>query len=94
MDLGIAGKCALVCGASKGLGRGCTQALVQEGVNLVINGRQPEALAQAAARARGQHAGYLVGQNLLLDGGSNRLILALFNQDGRTTGSIATVGTW
>jgi 3-oxoacyl-[acyl-carrier protein] reductase len=45
MDLGIAGKWALVCGASKGLGRGCAQALVQEGVNLVINGCQPEALA-------------------------------------------------
>ncbi|MDD2609298.1 MAG: SDR family oxidoreductase [Giesbergeria sp.] len=68
MDLGIAGKWALVCGASKGLGRGCAQALVQEGVNLVINGRQPEALAQAAAllaeqgeaaaRARGQTMGF------------------------------------
>lgn len=54
MDLGIAGKWALVCGASKGLGWGCAQALVQEGVNLVINGRQPEALAQAAALLAGQ----------------------------------------
>ena len=36
MDFGIAGKTALVCGASKGLGFGCAQALVQEGVNVVI----------------------------------------------------------
>ncbi|GAB3356243.1 MULTISPECIES: SDR family oxidoreductase [Giesbergeria] len=49
MDLGIAGKWALVCGASKGLGLGCAQALVREGVNVVINARQPQALAQAAA---------------------------------------------
>ena len=50
MDLGIAGKWALVCGASKGLGYGCAQALAGEGVNLVINARNPEALADAAAR--------------------------------------------
>ncbi|MEG0224848.1 MAG: SDR family NAD(P)-dependent oxidoreductase, partial [Comamonas sp.] len=50
MDLGIAGKWALVCGASKGLGYGCAQALAGEGVNLVINARNPEALAEAAAR--------------------------------------------
>jgi len=65
MDLGIAGKWALVCGASKGLGRGCAQALVQEGVNLVINARHADALQLAAkdliaigadaARSRGQN---------------------------------------
>ena len=50
MDLGIAGKWALVCGASKGLGYGCAQALVREGVNVVINARNAEALNQAATR--------------------------------------------
>ena len=49
MDLGIAGKWALVCGASKGLGRGCAQALVREGVNVVIVARGAEVLAQTAA---------------------------------------------
>ena len=44
MDLGIAGKWALVCGASKGLGLGCAEALVREGVNVVINARNAEAL--------------------------------------------------
>lgn len=52
MDLGIAGKWALVCGASKGLGHGCAQALVREGVNVVVVARGEEALRQAAARLR------------------------------------------
>ena len=50
MDFGIEGKWALVCGASKGLGLGCAQALVGEGVNLVINARAPNALHQAASQ--------------------------------------------
>ena len=49
MDLGIAGKWALVCAASKGLGKGCAQALAREGVNVVITARGEEAL-QATAR--------------------------------------------
>ena len=52
MDLGITGKWALVCGASKGLGYGCALALVQEGVNVVINARNGEALLQAAERLK------------------------------------------
>ncbi|GAB2735624.1 SDR family oxidoreductase [Melaminivora jejuensis] len=52
MDLGIAGKWALVCGASKGLGLGCAQALAAEGVNLVINARGEAALQQAAQAVR------------------------------------------
>ena len=50
MDLGIAGKWALVCGASKGLGFGCAQALVREGVNVVINARNADALEKAATQ--------------------------------------------
>lgn len=50
MDLGIAGRTALVCGASKGLGLGCAQALVREGVNVIIVARGAQAL-QASARA-------------------------------------------
>ena len=50
MDLGIAGKWALVCGASKGLGFGCAQALVREGVNVIIVARGAEALQSAATK--------------------------------------------
>ena len=52
MDLGIAGKWALVCGASKGLGFGCAQALAREGVHVVVVARGAEALEAAAARLR------------------------------------------
>ncbi len=50
MDLGIAGKWALVCGASKGLGLGCAQALVREGVNVLIVARGAELLQAAATK--------------------------------------------
>jgi 3-oxoacyl-[acyl-carrier protein] reductase len=52
MDLGIAGKWALVCAASKGLGKGCAAALVREGVNVVVTARGAEALEAAAAELR------------------------------------------
>lgn len=44
MDLGIAGRWAIVGAASQGLGRGCAEALAAEGVNLVINARGREKL--------------------------------------------------
>jgi len=52
MDLGIAGKWALVCAASKGLGRGCAESLAREGVNVVITARGAEALEATAAAIR------------------------------------------
>ena len=52
MDLGIRGKQALVCGASKGLGRGCAEALAAEGVNVTIVARNAEALEATAAEIR------------------------------------------
>ena len=57
MDLGIAGKWALVCGASKGLGLGCAQALAQEGVNVLIVARGAEALQASAAKLIVSNAG-------------------------------------
>lgn len=52
MDLGIAGKWALVCGASKGLGLGCAEALVREGVNVLIVARGEETLKAAAEKLK------------------------------------------
>ncbi len=52
MDLGIAGKWALVCAASKGLGRGCAESLAREGVHVVITARGAEALEATAAAIR------------------------------------------
>ncbi|CUH64004.1 3-oxoacyl-[acyl-carrier-protein] reductase FabG [Thalassovita autumnalis] len=55
MNLGIAGKRALVCASSKGLGRGCAEALAEAGVNLVMNARGSEALEAAAAEIRAKY---------------------------------------
>ncbi len=55
MDMGIAGRTALVCAASKGLGRGCAEALAAEGVNLVITARTTETLEATAAHIRAQY---------------------------------------
>jgi 3-oxoacyl-[acyl-carrier protein] reductase len=57
MDLGIGGRRALVCAASKGLGRGCAEALAAAGVDLVVNARGSEALEATAAALRASGVG-------------------------------------
>lgn len=52
MDLGIAGRRALVTASSRGLGLGCARALAEAGVELVMNARGAEALEQAAQAIR------------------------------------------
>ena len=52
MDLGIAGRKAIVCASSRGLGRACATALAQAGCEVVINGRDPDRLAATAAALR------------------------------------------
>lgn len=65
MDLGIKGRWALVCAASKGLGKGCAAALAREGVNLVITARGEAALQATAAELRALNPG---GQVLAVAG--------------------------
>ena len=55
MDLGIRGKTAIVCASSKGLGKGCAEALAEAGVNLVLNARGAEALEATADAIRSAH---------------------------------------
>ena len=59
MDLGIQGRHALVCGASKGLGRACAEALLREGVHVTIVARSAEALDVTRAELENiaQHSG-------------------------------------
>ena len=52
METGLAGKTALVCGASKGLGRACAAALALEGVAVTITARNAETLERSAAEIR------------------------------------------
>jgi 3-oxoacyl-[acyl-carrier protein] reductase len=58
-DLGLAGRTALVCAASRGLGRACAKALAMAGAHVVINGRHPETLA-ATAEALARETGATV----------------------------------
>ena len=55
MDLGLKGRKAIVCAASKGLGRACAEALAAEGVTLFINARSAEALAETAREIAAAH---------------------------------------
>jgi len=52
MDLGLSGKKAVVCAASKGLGKACALALAREGVDLTINSRTKETLEATAEEIR------------------------------------------
>ncbi len=49
MDLGIAGRKAIVCASSKGLGRACAMSLAEAGCEVVVNGRNREAVEATAA---------------------------------------------
>ncbi|MGV6811403.1 MAG: SDR family oxidoreductase [Brevirhabdus sp.] len=55
MDLGIRGRRALVCASSKGLGRGCAEALAEAGVDLVLNARSEGPLEDTAEAVRTTH---------------------------------------
>ncbi len=75
MDLGIRGRKAIVCAASKGLGKACALSLAREGVDLTINARASEALEATAAEivaATGARVAVVVG-----DIGSEQTRLAL-----------------
>ena len=52
MDLGIGGRTAIVCGGSKGLGKGCAMALARDGVRIILNARDPAALQATAQEIR------------------------------------------
>jgi 3-oxoacyl-[acyl-carrier protein] reductase len=57
MDLGLKGKTAIVCAASKGLGKGCAMALAREGVHVVITARGAEGLDVTASEIRAATGG-------------------------------------
>src|SRR5260370_39322929 len=52
MDLGIAGRKAIVCASSKGLGRACATSLAQAGCEVVVNGRNRDVVEATAADIR------------------------------------------
>lgn len=54
MDLGIAGRKAIVCASSAGLGRACALELARAGVDVVVNGRDAAKLGETAAAIRAE----------------------------------------
>lgn len=54
MDLGIAGRTAIVCASSKGLGKGCAAALAEAGCRVIINGRNAVSLEATCAELSGR----------------------------------------
>jgi 3-oxoacyl-[acyl-carrier protein] reductase len=55
MDLGIAGRKAIICASSRGLGRGCAMALAEAGCDVIVNGRNAETLEPTAEEIRRRH---------------------------------------
>jgi 3-oxoacyl-[acyl-carrier protein] reductase len=74
LDLGISGRTALLCASNAGLGLACAKALAAEGVNVVINGRNPEKTAWAEAEVRAVATGDVTA-----------VLADVSTDDGRTT---------
>ncbi|GAD47732.1 putative oxidoreductase [Caenibius tardaugens NBRC 16725] len=71
IDYGIAGRKALVCGSSRGLGHACAVALAQAGADVTLNGRDPDALARAAddlAAVLGHPVAYVIADATTAEG--------------------------
>lgn len=83
MDLGIAGRKAIVCGSSRGLGRACAEALMQEGVDVVLNGRDADALTALAEELSGETGAkaHAVAADLNTAEGRERLLAACPDPD-------------
>lgn len=83
MDLGIKGKTALVCASSKGLGRGCAEALAEAGVSLVLNARGAEALEATAQHIRDTYGVQVtaVAADITTEEGRAKVLAAAGNVD-------------
>jgi 3-oxoacyl-[acyl-carrier protein] reductase len=78
MDMGIRGRKAIVCAASKGLGKGCAMALAGEGVDLVINSRSADVLEATAAELRSKYGVKVtaVAADITTDAGRAKVLAA------------------
>lgn len=97
MDLGIRGKRALVCASSKGLGRGCAEALAEAGCTLVMNARGAEALEATAAAIRERYGIEViaVAADITTEEGRGRVLAAAGEVDILVTNAGGPPpGTW
>ena len=83
MNLGIEGRTAIVCASSQGLGLACAQALAQEGVSVILNGRDQAKLNSAAAALRTTARGEVIPvvADVTTVQGQERLLAALPSPD-------------
>ena len=83
MDLGIAGRKALICASSKGLGLACATSLAKEGCSVWINGRDPDRLAEAARDLRARTGALVtpVQADIRTEEGRQRLVDACPDAD-------------
>ncbi|SNR34203.1 SDR family oxidoreductase [Paracoccus sediminis] len=83
MDLGIRGKRGLVCAASKGLGRGCAEALAEAGVDLVINSRTDDDITRAASEIAAKYGVSVtpVAADITTDEGRAKVLAAVGQAD-------------
>lgn len=91
MDLGLAGRCYVVTGASRGLGRATAAALAAEGAYVVLNGRSPDPLAAAVADL-GAAAAEGVPGSLAEPALAEHLVAAALTRFGRLDGALISVG--
>lgn len=92
MDLGIAGRVALVTAASKGLGRASAVALAQEGAKVVICARGAEALASAQAELAGYTEVLAIGADVTDPAVPAQLVGAAIERFGRLDIVVANAG--
>lgn len=82
MDLGIAGRKAICCASSRGLGKACAEALAAEGVEVIINGVTPERVEATADEIR-KKGGKAIGvvADILTDEGRAKLLASCSEPD-------------
>ena len=90
MDTGLSGKVFLVTGGTRGLGRASAELLVEEGAHVVLTGRDPDRVAEAAA-ALGERALVVTADNAD-PGAADRLVAQALERFGRLDGALISVG--
>jgi 3-oxoacyl-[acyl-carrier protein] reductase len=92
MDLGLAGKVALVTGSSRGIGRGIAARLVEEGADVVFCARGPEALEEAVDAVRGPGRAHGVVADVATQDGAGTVVEAAVSTFGGLDVVVANVG--
>lgn len=94
MDLGLAGRCYVVTGASRGLGYATAEHLVADGADVVVASRSQASVEEAAATLTANGTGHAVGvaADLAEEDSAERLLDAAAEQFGRLDGVVISVG--